>query len=1294
MSEYNELYQAVQPESPQVVPDEVRFVYIPKAQKGTPGLAWFNEEHFIVSDDSEVSLSATVLGDISKKLDKVIKQPESKHGQVYAIYGDGREDPQTMWDLDDTGEYSDYHIPNSDGRGYLKVKDPVEARNPVNKQFLDEKLKGKLDDLGKTSGVFPAAYVRQQGLVAGYDYGKSIEIHGAPDANTIPIRDAYGALTSASPNSPKDVVTLEYAESHYLKTQPYTTGDGSHSLIFNEIYSNFAFSRDSNVFGENSMVGLWGVKYTAIDTTENSLTIGTISSSPFNVGDRLNIVNDSKYDRSCKFVKYENGKVYVDRLPFTVIVEGDTDFDAYTISSEDNPILGGHYKDGKSNIVDLGKYAFSAGDHNRALNYATFLGGAGNRAFGEYGTAFGRDNEVGYCGFAAGRGNVDSGAHYAIMLGKSHILSKNADNSTALGSTHSIDAKGVTVGGQNNIASAGANWSSLFGYNNTLGKNTQYGILLGYGNSGTLSTSDMTSPGGVVAIGENNVISRKWGGAIGRSNTIANYATFGMGLGLTSTKNYQSLFGAFNERDGDINHMDEAHAVRITGGGSSRNSRMTLEVLTSSGDLHLMGKTLRFDGRGSNPVDLTSVNVGKSNKFWKNASYSDTGTLLIEQNVTVRGLTSFQGTFVAAKSAQFNDDVAIAKNLTVAGNFNVTGTTTVTDIKNLAIEDLTITLAKDNLDPLTSMAGLIVPNYMGESSGYTGGLVFDNNGIAYVGDVEINSNGTVSRGDAKMIMASTMDADHPGTDGGLLAWDASTMTAYTTELKSDQLLAKQTGTGTAYNLYAYKGNEQTSLSVAEAGTAYTVPRRTTDGVVRGETSVGVTDSYVNVKTAESRYVVKNTSTNRHVIYTHELTSDTVREFSEEPIIGGIPQWDNDKVLRTATRSASLDIDCVNFAQMKSYAVKQLTAPTTVYSVNEQAFVYGYDVSTNTTVGYSLNFTGHGDGKYMIPMMDPDGNVFVSSYMWEQYGEDSIQAANIQAVYSIARQLISEQAKIPAPTANPAVGSMLMVNTIDVDDNSKYTTKWVRSSSSVLANAVPLYSASGELTSATPTAGSTDYAVVNKKYVSATAVLKQTTTRPAVYGTESGVDKTFRVDVDGENADGYNNTIPIRDNNGILYASNSFSNEDGVDDREVANIGSIKKLAVPLPENQTPTVGQILEVSSVVDGSLVMSWANPPKTVRGWGVNVTKDGDITGSFRFWSTAEPNSATNPTNIQELFNSRVGDAYVTIVANSAEYRMGNSFAYNAEIGYVLFTYYPTYPYTRFTEMSLDGTFSCYEW
>lgn len=915
MSEYNELYQAVQPESPQVVPDEVRFVYIPKAQKGVAGLAWFNEEHFDVSGDSEVSLSATVLGNIDKKLDKVTESPTGR-GRVYAIYGDGREDPQTMWDLDNTGTYSAYHIPSSDGRGYLKVKDPVDGRNPVNKQFLDEKLKGKLNDLGKTSGVFPAAYVRQQGIVAGHDYGKSIEVHSAPDPYTIPVRDAYGALTSASPNSPNNVVTLEYAESHYLKTQPYTTGDGSHSLIFNEIYTNFAFSRDSNVFGENSMVGLWGVKFSAIDTVENSLTVGTISSSPFNVGDRLNIVNDSKYDRSCKFVKYENGKVYVDKLPFSAIVEGDTGFDAYTISSEDNPILGGHYKDGTSNIIDLGRYAFSAGDHNKALNYATFLGGVYNKAYGEYGTAFGRDNEVGYCGFATGRDNACYGQYgtisggsenkvnaswgfaagranningrYAgsfgrnnsagaygyyftndgsgndILLYSDSACTKPADCQYAVGDTLSagigaryINAVTITaISGNKVTTSARLNLSdyaeqqrfiyceqkngvgatsvtalqTALGLQNTvLGEKgvgigaynvvpSQYGVSLGYDNRAGYSG---------VSIGTNNKTNKEYCILVGNNNASYVNLTTLVGHGLTSKTTHQSVFGKYN---------DESSTDPVVFGYGTAEARKNLASIGLNGELKLAGSSVTLNYGASNEETLHLTDVANLNRISGFSSF-------------VGDVWTCNGTFKPAVLT-VGSNATVKGKLDVAGDFTVTGTTTVKDVKNLAVEDLTITLGK-NLQGLdASLAGLVVPDYNGMQQ--PGGLVFDDTGTAYVGDVDRTSDGTVYIGNANPIAVRSTASEWFEND--IPRWNSEFEGFEPSGFTTDSFVQKSTDSENYY-LYARKKGTEAVVPYSTAAGNGRIPMYTVGGVLRVGTAVGDDDA-VNLKQMNNALATK------------------------------------------------------------------------------------------------------------------------------------------------------------------------------------------------------------------------------------------------------------------------------------------------------------------------------------------------------------------------------------------------------------------------------------------------------
>lgn len=941
MSEYNELYQAVQPESPQVVPDEVRFVYIPKAQKGVAGLAWFNEEHFDVSGDSEVSLSATVLGNIDKKLDKVTESPTG-HDRVYGIYGDGREDPQTMWDLDDTGVYSTYHIPSSDGRGYLKVKDPVDARNPVNKQFLDEKLKGKLDDLGKTSGVFPAAYVRQQGIVSGHDYGKSIEVHGTPDAYTIPVRDAYGALTSASPNSPNDVVTLEYAESHYLKTQPYTNGDGLHSLIFNEIYTNFAFSRDSNVFGENSMVGLWGVRYTAIDTTENSLTIGTISSSPFNVGERLNIVNDKKYDRSCTFVKYENGKVYVDKLPFSAIVEGDTGFDAYTISSEDNPILSGHYKDGASNIIDLGKYAFSVGDHNKALNYATFLGGVYNKAYGEYGTAFGRNNEVGYAGFATGRNNSVSGWY-----------------SAATGRNNSVSGLSSFAAGDTNLLSGVA--SIGLGYYNTLTKSRGY--ALGFynviknpagfaiGRDNTLEDANQDADGTVLAFGQKNVVKNSHTIAIGRNNYLVDYNSHAFGTGLNSTVANQTLLGLFN---------DTSSTAPFVFGYGTENARKNLATIESDGTLRLAGHELKLNTATASPSTLSAYGIDNLNEFLKYSSHDIAGW-------------TYKRTFTS-NHARVTNSLSVGGNLNVAGNFTVTGTTTVKDVKNLAVEDLTITLGK-NLPGLgASLAGLVVPDYNGMQQ--PGGLVFDDTGTAYVGDVGRASDGTVSIGNAKPIAVRSTASEW--SDNNIPRWNTAFEGFEPSGFTTDSFVQKNTETH-GYYLYARMRGTEGVIAYSNTATANCIPYYNAGGVLRAGTAVGDNDA-VNLKQLTDGWVKKHVqlASEYDLLYGQNKSGDIMFTVAHRPTSYAIPSYSDTKTLRTVTATA--DNDCVNLAQMKGYAVPIKTAAGTpdLYNVTGTPFVYGHinsaGTETETTIGlaYDDNSIAALIGSFKIPVMDQDG----------------------------------------------------------------------------------------------------------------------------------------------------------------------------------------------------------------------------------------------------------------------------------------------------------------------------------
>jgi hypothetical protein len=83
---------------------------------------------------------------------------------------------------------------------------------------------------------------------------------------------------------------------------------------------------------------------------------------------------------------------------------------------------------------------------------------------------------------------------------------------------------------------------------------------------------------------------------------------------------------------------------------------------------------------------------------------------------------------------------SITGDLTVGGNLVVNGKTTTVESENLAVKDKLIEVAAGNAAKLATPAGLVVPKYDGTNSG---ALVFDGDGIAYVGDVVLNAKGDI-----------------------------------------------------------------------------------------------------------------------------------------------------------------------------------------------------------------------------------------------------------------------------------------------------------------------------------------------------------------------------------------------------------------------------------------------------------------------------------------------------------------------------------------------------------------------
>lgn len=97
----------------------------------------------------------------------------------------------------------------------------------------------------------------------------------------------------------------------------------------------------------------------------------------------------------------------------------------------------------------------------------------------------------------------------------------------------------------------------------------------------------------------------------------------------------------------------------------------------------------------------------------------------------------------------------ITGNLIVSGNLSVSGEASVIESTTLKVADKLIYVAKDNISALTSPAGLITPKYDGTNDG---GLVYDNSGTAYVGDIKLDSNGNVDVNNSNLQPIATRDA--------------------------------------------------------------------------------------------------------------------------------------------------------------------------------------------------------------------------------------------------------------------------------------------------------------------------------------------------------------------------------------------------------------------------------------------------------------------------------------------------------------------------------------------------------
>ncbi len=377
-------------------------------------------------------------------------------------------------------------------------------------------------------------------------------------------------------------------------------GDGTNSIVANDLDNNTAISENVCSFGTNNNVGLKGYYWASIDFSKKTIACATSHSGfpepcKYAVGDVISIVNGVKYNDCSTITAISTNTVTVNKLPFTSVVSETAAFDNYCIYCNKKPTVGS---------ADLGKNAVTFGDGNSSGNRSAFAAGRDNTVVGQYGFAAGRENTVAYASFAAGRGNKIP-HDYCCGIGWNN--SSGGQVSGLIGyNNHGDGNYNFLIGAQNTISNGKTEQVHL-GFANTSSANRCFS--LGYknkhsGTNGILVGIENNASGGV-AIGHSNTVNTNQY-VVGKDNDLGNYATNSYILGENIKANAnQTIVGRFNAQVSST-------AAFIVGVGTSSSDRKNGLWVTQAGNMSIGGDKLTLNANSSG-VQLTSSTVSQLN---------------------------------------------------------------------------------------------------------------------------------------------------------------------------------------------------------------------------------------------------------------------------------------------------------------------------------------------------------------------------------------------------------------------------------------------------------------------------------------------------------------------------------------------------------------------------------------------------------------------------------------------------------------------------------------------------------
>jgi hypothetical protein len=338
----------------------------------------------------------------------------------------------------------------------------------------------------------------------------------------------------------------EVAVKSDIPDTPIVKGGANNSAVLKgeyQGYSNKALSQVSVSLGAATTAGLKGWYYSAItfgtnpvitlsDTQPyvlaNTLIGGKWSSGTpaINVGDKISIVNDSKYDYCGEVKSISGNKITLKAaLPFdslaTSLISAN-DPDDWTIYLPERADAG---------IIDMGAGAFAEGVNTQATNIGAHAEGIQTHAYGQYSHAEGIRTEAGYAAHAEGGETIASGtrSHAEGLETNANGKNSHAEGNKSIASGENSHAEGME-------SEASGKTSHVEGYQTKATKDSSHAEGWKTQATGTRAHAE----------GSESIASGKASHAGGIKSTASAEASFAHGHRVEATNNNEVAFGKYN----------------------------------------------------------------------------------------------------------------------------------------------------------------------------------------------------------------------------------------------------------------------------------------------------------------------------------------------------------------------------------------------------------------------------------------------------------------------------------------------------------------------------------------------------------------------------------------------------------------------------------------------------------------------------------------------------------------------------------------------------------------------------